>query len=84
MTEEKIKENRIRRQLDRMGYQLRKSRLRDAKAVGYGGYMITDKWTNAVVAGGDPYAYCMTIAVVEKFTNEAKPSFPKGGGKNDR
>jgi hypothetical protein len=81
MTEEKIKENRLRRQLARMGYHLHKSRLRDAKAVGYGGYLITDKWTNAVVAGGHPYAYCMTIAAVEKFANKAKPSFPKGGGK---
>jgi hypothetical protein len=76
--DEKVKENKMRRQLDRMGYCLIKSRIRDERAIGYGGYMIANKWTNAVEAGHSPYAYCLTIDDVESFIGDGKPNFPKG------
>ena len=48
---EKIRENRLRRMADRQGLRLVKSRRRDPRAVDYGGYMLVDIATNAVVAG---------------------------------
>jgi hypothetical protein len=67
MTEEKVKENRIRRTADRRGFRLLKSRARDQRAIGYGGFMLVDKFTNAVVLGANPYAYAATIDDVESF-----------------
>jgi len=48
---EKIRENRLRRMADRQGLRLVKSRRRDPRAVDYGGYMLVDIATNAVIAG---------------------------------
>ena len=48
---EKVRENRLRRIAARQGLSLVKSRRRDQRAVDYGGYMIVDVSTNAVVAG---------------------------------
>lgn len=45
--EEKVRENRIRRKLARMGYGLTKSRVRDHQAYNYNGYMIVDAWPTA-------------------------------------
>jgi len=51
MSEDKIRENRLRRAAERQGLMLKKSRRRDPRAVDYGGYMLVDIATNGVVAG---------------------------------
>jgi hypothetical protein len=51
-TDEKIRENRMRRMAHRQGLALVKSKRRDPRAVGYGGYLLVDE-RNVVVAG-DP------------------------------
>lgn len=48
---DKVRENRYRRMLRRRGFHLVKSRLRDPRAIGFGGFMIVDASANAVVAG---------------------------------
>jgi hypothetical protein len=73
----KVRENRLRKKLDRMGYRLEKSRLRDDRAVGYGGYLIADKWKNVVVDGARPYEYCLSLNDVETFTEEKPPCLPR-------
>ena len=68
---EKTRENRLRRQLSRMGYQLKKNRRRDPRAIDYGGYMIVNTLTNTIDGGGyggNPYS--MNIDDVENFTKE--------------
>ena len=50
--DEKVRENRVRRALDRQGYRLLKSRARDPLALTYGGYMIVDHEVGGAVAGG--------------------------------
>ncbi|MFD5831022.1 hypothetical protein [Lentzea sp. NPDC060358] len=47
----KVRENRLRRVAQRQGLQLVKSRRRDPRALGYGGYMLVDAARNTVVAG---------------------------------
>lgn len=49
--DEKVRENRLRRKLDRMGYRLMRSRARDPDDITYGGYQITDIEVGGVVAG---------------------------------
>lgn len=51
MTEEKIRENRVRRAAERQGLRLVKSRRRDPRAYDYGTYMLVDGRTNAIVCG---------------------------------
>ena len=48
---DKVRENRYRRMLQRRGFQLVKSRRRDPRALGFGGFIIVDASANAVVAG---------------------------------
>jgi hypothetical protein len=49
---DKVREDRLRRKLDRMGYQLKKSRARDRDDLTYGGYQIVDiGGMNGLVAG---------------------------------
>jgi len=50
-TAERTREQRLRRMADRQGLRLEKSRTRDPRAIDYGGWMIVDLATNAVVAG---------------------------------
>ena len=75
--DEKVRENRVRRKLDRMGYRLTKSGRRDPKAVDFGGYMIVDAWRNVPMAGAQPYQYSMSLEDVEKFIEEEGPNRPK-------
>jgi len=51
MGAEKVREDRLRRQLDRMGYRLMKSRARDERDITYGGYQIVDASTNFLAGG---------------------------------
>ncbi|MGE0703604.1 MAG: hypothetical protein AB7P22_06655 [Vicinamibacterales bacterium] len=64
---EKVKENKLRRMAARRGYRLVKSRARDRRALGYGGYILIDTQINAVVVGGNPFAYSASLDDVEDF-----------------
>ena len=48
---EKVLENRLRRQLQRMGYRLMKSRARDPYDITFGGYQVVDIRTNGLSGG---------------------------------
>jgi len=48
---EKVRENRLRRAAKRQGLDIKKSRMRDPRAIGYGKWMIIDPKTNTAVAG---------------------------------
>jgi hypothetical protein len=72
--DEKVRENRIRRMIERQGYILKKSRSRDPRVASYGGYMIVDRETNGVIAGGHPWAYSMNLDEVEEWANTPPPS----------
>ena len=67
---DKVREDRLRRMAQRRGFRIVKSRRRDPRANDYGGRMIVDARTNAVVAGGHPYAYNLTINEVEEYLND--------------
>ena len=67
MTDEKVLENRLRRIAERRGWRLEKSRRRDPNAVDFGGYMLVDDMKNAVIAGGDPFAYSLDLSQVEDW-----------------
>ena len=77
----KARENKVRRQLARLGYQLKKSRTdgcvyRDGIFQGYhthdrGGYMIVNIEYNCVKAGAD---FNLTLEDVEEFVAEALAS----------
>jgi hypothetical protein len=49
---DRVRENRIRRMIDRQGYALRKCRRRDQRAIGFGTYQIVDTNTGKVIASG--------------------------------
>ncbi|MBN9053121.1 MAG: hypothetical protein J0H80_04940 [Rhizobiales bacterium] len=65
--EMKVRENKLRRMAERQGMILQKSRRRDPRAIDFGGYMLVDAKTNAVVMGADPNAYSATIEQVEAW-----------------
>ena len=70
MSEFKVRENRIRRKLIRMGYRLIKSRRRDPQAYDYGGYMIVDE-CNRVVSGTESgLAFELTLDNVEDWIKQ--------------
>lgn len=50
-TDEKVRENRLRRMAERQGLRLVKSRRRDPRAIDYGTYMLVNAEINGVVAG---------------------------------
>ena len=53
MTEEKVRENRLRRVAARRGMRLLKTRRRDEHALDFGHYWLTDNRTRAVIVGGE-------------------------------
>lgn len=63
----KVRENLIRRMAARRGYLLQKSRRRDEKALDFGGYMLVDATSNAVVCGGDPYAFSADLEEIASY-----------------
>jgi hypothetical protein len=65
---EKVRENRMRRVLERRGYCLVKNKRRDPRAIGFGCYKIIDTETNAILAGGRNFD--LTLDDVEAFTNK--------------
>lgn len=48
---EKVRENRLRRVADRMGYRLIKTRRRDPNAIDYGAYLLADHETGGAAFG---------------------------------
>jgi len=72
LDDSKVRENRLRRKLDRMGYRLTKSRVRDPDALTYGGYQIEDIQTGGVVAGwgNANRGYALDLDEVEVWIRE--------------
>jgi hypothetical protein len=70
VTEEKIRENRLRRMAERQGLKLEKSRRRDPRATGYGTYMLVDPDRNTIVAGDRNSGYGMSLEEIEKALTE--------------
>ena len=64
---EKIRENRARRAAERQGLRLVKSRRRDPRAIGYGGYMLVDAYRNAAVHGEIDSPRALTLDEVERY-----------------
>ena len=52
MTEEKVRENRLRRVAARRGMRLAKSHRRDERALDFGRYWLIDNQAGTVIAGG--------------------------------
>jgi hypothetical protein len=67
MTDQKVRENRLRRAAQRQGLMLQKSRHRDHRAIDYGRYRLVDLFRNAVVAGGHPYDYSWSLDDIEVY-----------------
>jgi hypothetical protein len=72
MTTDKSREARLRRMANRQGYRLIKSRRRDPRALGYGGYMIVDASANAVVAGELDSPRALNLDEVEAWLTEGR------------
>jgi hypothetical protein len=49
-SDEKVRENRLRRMADRQGLKLTRSRRRDPRAIDYGLYWLTDIRTNTLIS----------------------------------
>lgn len=64
---QKVRENRLRRMAQRQGLELQKSRARDPRALGFGGYMLVEVRRNAVVAGAEGHAYSLTLDEAEHW-----------------
>lgn len=62
-----LNERALRRPAASLGLCLRKSRSRTPSSPAWGGYMLTDASLNAVVAGGSPWAYSLTLNDVAAF-----------------
>jgi hypothetical protein len=62
----KVRENRLRRMAERQGLRLVKSRRRDPRAIGYGGYMLTNT-DNVAVAGEIDSPRALDLDAVESY-----------------
>jgi hypothetical protein len=67
---DKVRENRLRRMAQRQGLRLVKSRLRDPRAIGYGGYMLVDAAMNTVVCGEIDSAQALDLDEVEAYLSQ--------------
>jgi hypothetical protein len=70
MTEEDVREARLRRMLQRRGFVLQKSRARDPGAVTYGGYQIVDTNVGGVVGGEGSFGYAFDLDEVAAWIVE--------------
>jgi hypothetical protein len=66
-SDSKVRENRLRRMADRQQLRLRKSKLRDPRAIGYGTYMLVDLSTGFLVLGDTNLGYGFDLDDVEKY-----------------
>jgi hypothetical protein len=65
---EKVLENRLRRQLQRMGFRLMKSRARDPRDITFAGYQIADEHNSLRVGHGNAgRGYAMTLDDVQEW-----------------
>jgi hypothetical protein len=69
MTDEKVRENRLRRIAERQGYVLKKSRARQWNVNDLQGYMIVDAQYNVVAAGS---RFELSLDDVEQFLTEGE------------
>ena len=69
---EKVRENRLRRKLDRMGYRLVKSKRKDPDSVGFGLYAVADKVTGRPVNDTARDLHSWTIADVERWITDRR------------
>jgi hypothetical protein len=67
MTDEKVRENRLRRMAERQGLRLEKSRRRDPRAVDFGTYQLVNARSNALVAGSRSWGYGLDLDEVEAY-----------------
>jgi hypothetical protein len=77
----RIVEQRARRVAKRQGLELTRSRRRDPHALDYGGYMLIDPDTNAIVVGtmaGRPYG--MTLAQAVEWLLDLERKRPRAPG----
>lgn len=58
-------ERRVRRLAERLGYALRKSRVRTMASPAYAGFMIIDRDTGFAVAGLEPHLYSLSLEAAE-------------------
>ncbi|WP_319414802.1 hypothetical protein [Marispirochaeta aestuarii] len=66
--QDKVRENRLRRKLSRMGYNLSRSRRRDPDANDYGLYAIIDVESQGTVHAAAPWGiYTLTLDDVEEM-----------------
>lgn len=69
-TEDRVRENRLRRMAKRQGLELKKSPRRDPRAIGYGTYMLVDARTSTIKAGDQQNGYGLDMDEVEKALTE--------------
>lgn len=72
MSDEKIRENRLRRMADRQGLRLEKSRRRDPRALDYGTYWLVDADRNTPVVWGSQSGYGLSLDDVERALMEGR------------
>jgi|BarGraIncu00222A_1022003.scaffolds.fasta_scaffold41422_1 hypothetical protein len=65
MSTVKVREDRARRIAARRGYTLEKSRLRDPRAAGYGGFILSNTRGKYVILGGHDFS--ATLEEIEAF-----------------
>lgn len=76
-TTDNAREAHVRRTAAREGLRAEKSRTRNPQAAEHDGWMLVDATTNAVVAGGTPFAYNLSLADVERHLQDlARPGDP--------
>ena len=73
MTDEKVRENRLRRIATRRGYEIRKSRRRDPHALNYGSFTLV----NSTVGGAMYHFTDVSLDDIETFFD--KPAKAKSG-----
>ena len=66
-TNEKVRENRLRRMAKRQGLMLQRSRRRDPRAVDYGRYILADARINGIVFGSGPNGFDATLDDIEDY-----------------
>ena len=71
--DEKVKENRIRRKAQRLGFRVEKSRVRDPMAPDFGKYWILSEFTRNLLDGFDNSGrHCLSLQDLEdRFSDEA-------------
>ena len=71
---DEAREKRLRKQAQKGGYTLKKSRSRTPEHPGYGKFMIIDREVNGPVAGHEPHAYSYDLEQVEVWLQQNKKS----------